>query len=96
MIGSITEYPVRPDALSAFQSLARELAVKVQGQEPGCLTYRFYRPRNGATAMVLIEEYADEAAFAIHGGQPYVTELAPRLHALCEGAPDIRVYEAVE
>lgn len=42
--------------------------------EPGNVRYLVYRSKEEPRRFVLVEEYADEAAFEAHRGAPYFTE----------------------
>lgn len=68
-----------------FIRLARELTEKVIANEPGVVTYQFYRLRDEERGFGVIEAFVDDAAEELHRDTPYFNELAPPLLECLDG-----------
>lgn len=62
---------VRPEAVAAFKArLLRHARISVT-QEPGCHRFDVHQERGDPTLFLLVESYADEAAFEAHRTSPH-------------------------
>lgn len=68
-----------------FIRLAKELTELTLANEPGVVTYQFYRLRDEDRGFGVIEAFVDEAAEERHRDTPYFHELAPSLLDCLDG-----------
>ena len=62
---------VRADIVDQFKArLLRHAGISL-GQEPGCRRFDVHQERDDPTLFLLVEEYADEAAFDAHRTSPH-------------------------
>jgi quinol monooxygenase YgiN len=62
---------VRTEVVAQFKArLLRHAQISVT-QEPGCRRFDVHQERSDATLFLLIESYADEAAFEAHRTSPH-------------------------
>ncbi|WP_188790797.1 putative quinol monooxygenase [Salipiger pallidus] len=73
----------RPGQDTRLKTLAAELVEKSR-QEPGVIRYEAMTERGGS--VVMLAEYADDAAFEAHLGQPYTREFKAALKRIAEGS----------
>lgn len=52
----------------------RQTAEAVEAQEPGALCYRFHRPQEAPSELVLLEAWDDDAALQAHMQTPHMKE----------------------
>ncbi|GDY14874.1 hypothetical protein LBMAG53_37520 [Planctomycetota bacterium] len=81
-----------PGQGDALHALLREHAAASRG-EPGCLAYTALRASDDPLIVATVELWADQAAFAAHMQSAHTQINLPRLVALLDGAPDLRVFE---
>ena len=94
-VGIIATLKVREDQREEFEAAFRELTAIVAGQEPGNNYYALHRSRDDANTYVVMEQYADQAALDAHGKSDEFKAVSARLGGCLDGAPDIRLYDAV-
>jgi quinol monooxygenase YgiN len=71
----VAEFEVVPEKYEAFDQIMREHARKTKETEPGCVRFDVLRVTDAEgnldrARLVLIEVYADEAAYHLHSQQP--------------------------
>ena len=66
-IGVLATLTIKPGTNEEFEKAFLEMEAVVQQQEPGNLLYQLYRSRDDDTTYIVMERYADEAAFEAHG-----------------------------
>jgi len=95
MIGVVATMKVAPGKEADFEAAFGKLAAQVQANEPGCLQYDLFRSKKDGSTFVVMERYADKAAFEAHGRSSYFLEAGPILGPLLAGAPAIEVLSKV-
>jgi len=71
----VARYAIKPgNADTVLAALARMQAL-VRQHEPGCLTFRVNRSNDDPNALLLYEEYADQAALDAHSASPHFKEI---------------------
>ena len=89
MITVVATQTVRPGKEAALQDLMLDLTGKVKASEPGCLTFDWVRDTADPHRFVVIEQYADEAAYKHHMGTPYLAAFLPHLSGCLATAPTV-------
>ena len=89
----IAKLKVKSGSENLFEQEAQKLIAHVKANEPGTLTYTLNRSTSDPTTYVIYEIYADEAAFATHGGSAPMQEFFSAVGTLLDGRPEIRMYE---
>jgi quinol monooxygenase YgiN len=84
---------LQPGKEEEAEAVLRELAARVEAEEPGTLAYIFHRVQNEPTRIVVFEAYRDEASFDAHR-RGVLREFAGRLGSLLE--PDSTRIEVLE
>lgn len=95
MLTVIATLKVQPGKEDAFIAAARKMIEYVTANEPGTTTYALHRSTADPATFVFYEVYADQAAFAAHGGSPAMAEFFGAAGTLLAGRPDIAMYEDV-
>ena len=95
MIGLIAQLRIKPGTNSEFESAMQAMAEKVRSDEPGCLLYTLHRT-DDENLYLMMEQYVDQDALAAHRKTPHMRELGAALGQHMDGAPDVKVYPAVE
>jgi quinol monooxygenase YgiN len=88
MIAVIAKIKVKPGEEEGFEAVARELAAKVNANEPGCKLYVCCKSTEPHT-YVFMERYVDEAATAAHRASDHFKELGRKMGAYLAGAPEV-------
>lgn len=88
MIGVVATLKIKPGQESAFEAVAKELAAKVNANEPGCLLYILCKGEEPST-YVFMERYKDQAAVEAHRGMPHFKELGRKMGDYMDGKPAI-------
>ncbi|MCX8252941.1 hypothetical protein RHAL1_02032 [Beijerinckiaceae bacterium RH AL1] len=89
MITVVATQIVRPGKEAALQELMVDLTAKVKAAEPGCVTFDWVRDTADPHRALVIEQYADEAAYRHHIGTPYLAAFLPRLSACLAAEPTV-------
>lgn len=89
----IATLKVKPGSEATFRQAADKMIAYVKANEPGTLTYLLNRSTSDPTHFVFYEVYADEAAFAAHGGSESMQQFFGAVGTLLDGRPEIRMYE---
>jgi quinol monooxygenase YgiN len=92
MITFVTRVRVRPGDAAAFEAVITEMTAKVRENEPGALHYGFGASIDEPNVYVVVEVYADEAAFKAHWETDYIRPSLARTTPLIEAPPEIRQY----
>ena len=96
MIGVVAVLPIAEGKTDEFEAIAKDMMAKVKANEPGCLTYQFYRSKKDPNTYIVMEQYASQEALEAHGKSEYFKAAQPGLGACLGGAPDIQIYDIVE
>lgn len=92
MITFVAHIPVKPDCVDAFEAAMAEMVANVRQHEPGATYYEFARSVLDPNTFLVIEVYADAAAFKAHWETDYIRPSIARTRPLLNGAPDIKQY----
>jgi quinol monooxygenase YgiN len=92
MITFIAHCPVKPEHAEAFEAAMTEMAAAVHEHEPGAVYYEFSRSVDDPNLFLVIEVYADEAAFKAHWKTDYIRPSLARTQPLMDGPPRVRQY----
>ncbi len=95
MLTVIATLKVQPGKEDAFIAAAKSMIEYVTANEPGTKAYSLHRSMAEPTTFVFYEVYADQAAFAAHGGSPAMAEFFGAAGTLLAGRPDIAMYEDI-
>jgi quinol monooxygenase YgiN/catechol 2,3-dioxygenase-like lactoylglutathione lyase family enzyme len=79
---------------SELERLMQGLTDKITAKEPGCVRFEHLRGEQPGS-YVVIEQYADDAAFEYHRGTDYLAAFIPRLLELLEEPPAVAVYRDI-
>ncbi|MEM6625610.1 MAG: antibiotic biosynthesis monooxygenase [Pseudomonadota bacterium] len=96
MIGLTAHMFVADGKQGEFESMMKDLRVKVKANEPGALLYDLFKVKGSETDYVVMEQYVDAAALAAHGKTDYFLEASPKLGACFTKQPEINMFESVE
>jgi len=88
----IATLKVKSGSEAMFRQAADKMLAYVKANEPGTLTYLLNRSTSDPTQFVFYEVYADEAAFAAHGGSEPMQQFFGAVGTLLDGRPEIRMY----
>ena len=88
-IGIIVEFQMEPANHAAFTAIISEHARMTKQEEPGCRQFDVLQPmRKGepdTTRVMLVEVYADQAAFDAHGANPRLAKVRDSYASLITG-----------
>ena len=91
----IARLVVKPDKVSEFEKIQKQLSDITHNTEPDTLVYDFIRHRDQVNTYVVYSRFKDEAAFRTHQDSPSHDELVPLiLEALAEEM-DLQFYDLV-
>jgi quinol monooxygenase YgiN len=79
----VATFQAKPEAAERLQARLQALAVPSR-EEEGCLSYRLYVDPEDPAAMVMVEQWADEAAIAAHNQSEHLqafVKVSPELLA---------------
>ncbi len=86
---------IRPEHFDAALRLGVEHSAR-SSAEPGCIAHNCLVDAENPLRIVFVEEWADMAAVKTHFAVPASGEFARTLGAWAEGAPVMKIYEAME
>ena len=88
MIGVIATLKVKPGMEKEFEAVAKELAAKVNANEPGCKLYVIHHG-DAPHTYVFMERYVDQAAVDAHHTADHFKALRPKLAELMDGRSQV-------
>jgi quinol monooxygenase YgiN len=91
----IATLKVQPGKENDFIAAAKKMIAHVTANEPDTTTYTLHQSKADPTTFVFYEVYANDAAFAAHGGSPAMAEFFGAAGTLLAGRPDIAMYEEI-
>lgn len=95
MIAVVARLNVQAGKEQEFEQIAAELGAQVHDKEPGCALYVLCKGKE-AGAYVMLERYADQAAFGAHGQSQHFRDAFPKLGACLSGAPQIEILTELD
>jgi quinol monooxygenase YgiN len=96
MVTVIATLKVKSGSEAAMEKAAREMIAHVKAHEPGTLTYILHRSSGDPTEFVFYEVYANQEAFATHGGSEQMQKFFGLVGGQLEGRPEIKMYEQID
>ncbi|MFV0280250.1 MAG: putative quinol monooxygenase [Rhodoblastus sp.] len=94
MIAVVAFIKTKPGQGAEFEAVARELAAKVNADEPGCKLYQLSKASEPDT-YVFMERYVDQSAVDAHRASAHFRELGKKMGAFMDGRPDVKVMQEV-
>ena len=95
MIKIVAKRTVRPDEVSRYLELARELVEKSQAEE-GNISYTLNQNLSDPRTFTFLEVWRDQAAIDSHNASEHFTRLVPMLGGLVETAFPVELYTEVQ
>ena len=95
MMTVIAKLKIRAGADADFEAAARDMIAHVKANEPGTIVYLCHRSTADPTVYAFYEVYADQGAFAAHGGSPAMQAFFKKMGGLLDGRPEIELYEEI-
>lgn len=87
----VAAFTVKPESVDTVREAATR-AIAAVHDEPGCELYALHE---GENAFVFVEQWADADALKAHSTAPAITALFGEIGAHLDGAPDIKLLQAV-
>lgn len=78
-----------------FEAFFAKMRAQVAAEEPGTLRFDMNRVKDKPQRYVMIEEYADEAAWAFHGQKQAERNVVPAMIQFTAAHPDFMFLEPV-
>ncbi len=95
MITCTATLRVRAGDEERFERLLLELVDDVRRHEPGCTLFHFVRSQREPRTYLVIEIYADRAAFDFHHGTDYLARTIPEMKTYLASDPELEDYDLV-
>ena len=95
MLGVVATIKVKPGMEREFEAVAKELAAKVNANEPGCKLYALHTTETPHT-YVFMERYADQAAVEAHRASDHFKTLGRKMGEFMEGRAEILRLKEVD
>jgi quinol monooxygenase YgiN len=95
MLGVVATIKVKPGMEREFEAVAKELAAKVNANEPGCKLYALHHGETPGT-YVFMERYADQAAADAHRASDHFRTLGRKMGEYMDGRPEVLRLREVE
>ena len=93
MITLVAHARLRPENIGPYLAVLAEMTAKVRQNEPGAVHYGFARSVDDPNTVLVIEVYADHAAFEAHWKTDYIWPSIDKTKPLMEGGSlDIKQY----
>jgi quinol monooxygenase YgiN len=93
MMTVVATLKVKAGNEATFQQAAEKMIAHVKANEPGTLTYILNRSTSDPTEFLFYEVYADQGAFAAHGGSEPMQQFFGAVGTLLAGRPEIKMFE---
>ncbi len=85
-------FRVKPEAIEVARPSIVKLAEETR-KEPGCLRYDWYQDTKEPGVFVVLETFADEAAFAAHAGSVHSAEIKEAAQAWLAAPTEVRILK---
>jgi len=95
MVAVVAELRAKEGQEAELERVMKDLAEKTRANEPGCELYQLARHKQDARRYVVMERYADDAAFEAHSQSAHFKAAVPALLGCLDGAPKIDVFDDV-
>ncbi|MBI4514267.1 MAG: antibiotic biosynthesis monooxygenase [Deltaproteobacteria bacterium] len=93
MMTVIAKLKVQAGSEGAFRQAADKMIAHVKANEAGTPVYILHRSTGDPSEFMFYEVYADQAAFAAHGGSEAMQQFFGAVGGLLEGRPEITMWE---
>jgi len=81
--GLVVHLEIVPSQRDLFVAIARAHAVRsLQLEAGGCLRFEVFVPVTSETQVILVEQYADDAALETHWNSTHMAEYSSRVEAM--------------
>jgi quinol monooxygenase YgiN len=94
-VGVLATIRIKEGTNEAFEAVAKELMAAVRANEPGNKVYQFCKSKSDPTTYVVMEVYADQAAFEAHGKTEHFRSIGAKMGPSMAGRPEIQFFEPV-
>ncbi|MBL6937290.1 MAG: antibiotic biosynthesis monooxygenase [Alphaproteobacteria bacterium] len=94
-VGVLATIKIKEGTNEAFEAVAKELMAAVHANEPGNKVYQFCKSKSDPTTYVVMEIYADQAAFEAHGKTDHFRAIGPKMGPSMAGRPEIQFFDPV-
>lgn len=68
------QFTILPGKEAEAEAAIKKVAAEVDKNEPGALTYHWYRSLKDPMQVIVFEVWKDDEAIETHRGMPYMTE----------------------
>ena len=89
MLAAIATLRAKEGSEADFLAVAQELAVAVNANEEGCLSYEIFQGEDPQT-FIFIARYKDEAATEAHRNSDHFKTIGARMGPFMAGRPDVQ------
>lgn len=96
MITCTAKQHVKPGKEAELERLMKALVADVRAHEPDCTIFEFVRSQSEPGVYLVVEQYADEAAFARHRQTEYLQRTIPAMLECLATPPDLESFESVD
>lgn len=86
---------VAPGAGPAYEKIARELAVAVRENEPGCLLFAVQRMMGQKERYVVVARFASTADLEKHWESDHLRRATRAGYPLAEQAPEVEIFQDI-
>lgn len=94
-IGVVAKIRIQEGKNEEFEAVFKELSDAVRANEPGNNFYALHKSQSDPLLYVVLEQYADMAAFQAHGASPHFKEGGKKMGACLAGAPEVELLDGV-
>jgi len=92
-IGVIARLKIQPGKNAEFEAIFSELEAAVGANEPGNNFYSLHKSREDENSYVVLEQYADQAAFEAHGQTDHFKTIGAKMGGCMAGRPEIELLD---
>lgn len=96
MITCTTILRPREDSREPFERLLKQLVRNVREHEPGTTLFQLVRSQNAPRTYLVIEQYRDKDALAVHSRTDYLKATVPEMLTYLEEEPKLDSFDPVE
>ena len=89
MITVLAKLTAQPGKEAEMRAALEAMVAEVDAKEPGVLKYTMHTVEAEPTVFWMIEEYADEAAFAAHGTTDHMKSFAMGMREIAASRPEV-------
>ena len=86
--------PAKAGQNARLEALMKELTIQVR-QEPGCVTFEYFRSRENPDSYLVLEQYRDQQALDVHLKTDYLQRFIPNMMECLAGPPTVVVHDDV-